>query len=58
MAYPFNLQRLETTGEPIAIAERIPAYVQPLRAALFSVSDAGVLVYPEIGAYVSLPQQS
>lgn len=45
MAQPFDSQRLETTGEPIPIAEHIPTFGQPSRMAGYAVSATGVLVY-------------
>jgi Tol biopolymer transport system component len=44
MAQPFDLDRLETTGEAVPIAEGVPTLTQPSRAAVFSVSTGGLLV--------------
>jgi len=45
MEQPFNVKRLETTGEATAVAEGIPTYTTPSRPAGFSVSPSGLLVY-------------
>jgi hypothetical protein len=45
MAQPFDPQRFETTGEAVPIAEGISTFVSPSRAAGFTVSATGQLVY-------------
>jgi Tol biopolymer transport system component len=45
MAQPFDAQRFETTGEAVPIAEGIPTFQSPSRAAGFTVSAGGLLVY-------------
>jgi Tol biopolymer transport system component len=45
VAQPFDPQRLETTGEAVPIAEGIPTFQSPSRAAGFTVSATGLLVY-------------
>ena len=45
MAQPFNPEKLETTGEPVPVAENIPTFTSPSRIAGFTVSPAGLLVY-------------
>ena len=45
MVQPFDVGRLETTGEPRPIAERIPTFGIPTRMAPFAVSPTGLLVY-------------
>jgi serine/threonine protein kinase len=47
MAQPFDVRKLETTGEAVAIVESIPAFVG---TAFFSASASGLLVYPESSA--------
>lgn len=50
MAQPFDAKRLETTGEPAALAEGVPTFVQPSRGAGFTVSASGLLAYSESSA--------
>jgi Tol biopolymer transport system component len=45
MAQPFEPRRFETTGEAVPIAEGIPTFQSPSRAAGFTVSAGGLLVY-------------
>jgi serine/threonine protein kinase/Tol biopolymer transport system component len=45
MAQPFDPQRVETTGEAVPIAEGISTFQSPSRAAGFTVSATGLLVY-------------
>jgi serine/threonine protein kinase len=45
MAQPFETQRFETSGEAVPIAEGIPTFQSPSRAAGFTVSAGGLLVY-------------
>jgi serine/threonine protein kinase len=45
MAQPFDADRLLTTGDPVPIAENVPTYLQPSRAAAFTASVNGLLVY-------------
>jgi Tol biopolymer transport system component len=45
MAQPFDVSRLETTGEAAPLAEGIPTFTSPSRPAGFAVSPAGLLVY-------------
>ena len=45
MAQPFDLNRLETAGEGVPLAEGVPTYTHPSRGAGFSVSATGLLVY-------------
>jgi eukaryotic-like serine/threonine-protein kinase len=45
MAQPFDPERLQTTGEAIPLADGVPAFTQPSRAAAFTVSTGGLLVY-------------
>lgn len=45
MAQPFDLNRLETTGEAKPLAEGVPTYTIPSRAAGFTVSVEGLLVH-------------
>ncbi|MDQ1469120.1 MAG: eukaryotic-like serine/threonine-protein kinase [Bryobacterales bacterium] len=44
-AQPFDLKRLETTGEPIPVAEGVPTYGAVSRIPGFAVSQGGLLVY-------------
>jgi serine/threonine protein kinase/Tol biopolymer transport system component len=47
MAQPFDPGKLETTGDPISVAERVQFETGPLRGNLgpFAASDNGVLMY-------------
>jgi dipeptidyl aminopeptidase/acylaminoacyl peptidase len=45
MAQPFDVGRLETTGEPVAVAQGVPTYISPSRGAPVTVSATGLLVY-------------
>jgi eukaryotic-like serine/threonine-protein kinase len=45
MAQPFDVNRLETTGEAVPVAENIPVYMNPSRPAGFTVSANGLLAY-------------
>jgi Tol biopolymer transport system component len=45
MAQPFDPRRFETTGEAVPVAEGIPTFQSPSRAAGFTVSAGGLLVY-------------
>jgi eukaryotic-like serine/threonine-protein kinase len=45
MAQPFDLKRLRTTGEPIAVADRVMENLGELSGPGFSVSRNGVLAY-------------
>jgi Tol biopolymer transport system component len=45
MAQPFDVKRLETTGEAVPVAEGIPAYIAPSRPAAFTASTGGLLAY-------------
>ena len=45
MAQPFDVGRLETTGEAVPVAEGVPAYGNPARNAAFGVAPGGLLVY-------------
>ena len=45
MAQPFDPDRLQTTGEAIPLADGVSVFTQPSRAAAFTVSAGGVLVY-------------
>jgi eukaryotic-like serine/threonine-protein kinase len=45
MAQPFDLTKLETTGEAVPVAEGIPTYLAPSRPAPFTVSTGGLLAY-------------
>jgi len=45
MAQPFDADRLQTTGEAVPIAERVPSFSLPARDAAFAVSSSGLLVY-------------
>ena len=51
MAQPFNLRRLELTGEAVPVAERVAAN-GGIRRAMFSASTNGVLLY-QTGASAS-----
>jgi serine/threonine protein kinase len=44
LAQPFDLKRLELTGEPTAFAERVGFYPSPARAD-FSASETGTLIF-------------
>jgi serine/threonine protein kinase/Tol biopolymer transport system component len=44
LAQPFDLKRLELTGEPTAFAERVAFYPNPARAD-FSASETGTLIF-------------
>src|SRR5215469_1344739 len=44
MAQPFNARRLETSGDPIPVAEHVTMNGGTVRP-IFSVSDTGTLVY-------------
>lgn len=44
MAQPFDVGRLETTGEALPIAEGVPTFSSPSRIAAFTVSQNGYLV--------------
>jgi serine/threonine protein kinase/Tol biopolymer transport system component len=48
MAHPFDVERLETTGEPVPVAERI-RYESGLARGAFTVSANGTLVYEAVG---------
>ena len=43
VAQPFDVARLVTTAEPVPIAENVPTFITPSRAALFAVPQAGLL---------------
>jgi Tol biopolymer transport system component len=45
MAHRFDVDKLETTGEAVAIAERIPTSLQPGRVGHFTASASGLLVH-------------
>ncbi len=45
MAQPFDVVRLETTGEARPIAENIPTFTSPSRLAGFTASQTGLLSY-------------
>ncbi len=45
MAQPFDPDRLQTTGEAMPLADGVPVFTQPSRAAAFTVSAGGMLVY-------------
>lgn len=45
MAQPFDATKLETTGEAIPVAERVPTFTSPSRLAGFTVSATGLLAY-------------
>ncbi len=45
MAQPFDVNRLETTGEAVPVAEGVPTFNPVVRRAGFAVSPAGFLVY-------------
>jgi Tol biopolymer transport system component len=45
MAQPFDADRLETKGEAVPLAEGVAIFTQPARAAGFTVSAGGLLVY-------------
>jgi hypothetical protein len=47
LAYPFDSARIEITGEPEAVAERI-RYESGLARGAFTVSETGTLVYGDI----------
>jgi Tol biopolymer transport system component/predicted Ser/Thr protein kinase len=47
MAQSFDLKRLETTGEPVPVVEQVERILNSGRAAAFSVSATGLLVYSE-----------
>jgi hypothetical protein len=45
MAQPFDAAKLETTGEAMPVAERVPTYSTPSRKAGFTASATGLLTY-------------
>ena len=45
MAQPFDANRTETIGEAVPLAEGVPTFSVPSRAAGFTVSTGGLLVY-------------
>ena len=45
VAQPFDTDRLQTTGEAMPLADGVPAFTRPSRAAAFTVSAGGMLVY-------------
>ncbi|HEY6345884.1 MAG TPA: hypothetical protein VIY49_30725 [Bryobacteraceae bacterium] len=45
MAQPFDVKRLETTGEAMSVAQGIPTYSGLSRRAAFTVSPSGLLAY-------------
>jgi dipeptidyl aminopeptidase/acylaminoacyl peptidase len=45
MAQAFDVDRLETEGEAVPLAEGVPAFTNPSRIAGFAVSPGGLLVY-------------
>jgi Tol biopolymer transport system component len=45
MAQPFDVGRLETTGDPVPLAQGVPTYITPSRGAPVTVSLTGLLVY-------------
>ncbi len=45
VAQPFDLTRLATSGEAVPLAEGVPTFITPSRAALFTASDTGSLVF-------------
>ena len=45
MAQPFDPDRLQTTGEAMPLVDGVPTFTQPSRAAAFTVSAGGMLVY-------------
>lgn len=45
MAQPFDVERLETTGEVMPVAEGVPTFTSISRIAGFTVSPAGLLAY-------------
>jgi dipeptidyl aminopeptidase/acylaminoacyl peptidase len=45
MAQPFDPDRLQTTGDAMPLADGVPAFTRPSRAAAFTVSTGGMLVY-------------
>ena len=45
MAQPFDVTRLQTTGEASPVAENIPTFTNPSRMPGFAVSPGGLLVY-------------
>ncbi len=45
LAQPFDRQRLETSGEPVTVADQVSLYGDYLGFGNFTVSDAGTLVY-------------
>jgi len=45
MAQPFDIRRLETTGDAVPLAEGVPTYVSPSRSAAVTVAATGLLVY-------------
>jgi Tol biopolymer transport system component len=47
LAYPFDSARIQITGEPVSVAERI-RYESGLARGAFTVSETGTLVYGDI----------
>ena len=45
MAQPFDADKLRTTGEALPLAEGVPVFTQPSRAAAFTVSAGRMVVY-------------
>ena len=45
MAQPFDVDRLQTTGEAVPVAEGVPTFTNPSRIPGFAVSPGGLLVY-------------
>ncbi len=45
MAQPFDVARLETTGEAMPVAEEVATFLNQLRSGGFAVSPAGLLAY-------------
>jgi serine/threonine protein kinase/Tol biopolymer transport system component len=50
MAQPFDAGRLETTGEPVPVAEQVENVLNSGRLGAFSASTTGMLVYRQNGA--------
>ncbi len=50
MAQPFDPGRVETKGEAVPVAEGVPTFPQPSRAAAFTVSAGGLLLYQSVEA--------
>ena len=49
VAHPFDPKRLELTGEPLPVAERVNSFL-PTGAADFSVSSQGAIAYQSVAA--------